>query len=192
MQIALIRPGCTDYDQQGRIRGTLDIPMNSDGNAQVATEIEQISDLAVSIIYTGPCSSAVETAEAISSVKSAKVKKIDRFQNLDAGLWQGKLVSEVKQNQPKVYKQWQENPDAICPPEGEMLGEARQRVRIGLDKILKKHLNTDKVVAIVAPEPIASIIRSELLHENIGNLWKAECQCGNWEIIDCSPATAAS
>ena len=166
--------------------------MNSEGNAQVTTEIEQISDLPVSIIYTGPCSSAVETAEAISTAKSVKVKKIDRFQNLNEGLWQGKLISEVKQNQPKVYKQWQENPDGICPPEGEMLSEARERVRIDLDKILKKHRSSDKVVAIVASEPIASVIRSELLHEEIGNLWKAECQCGNWEIIDYLPVSAAS
>ncbi len=31
----LIRPGSTDYDQQGRIQGTLDIPLDDQGAEQV-------------------------------------------------------------------------------------------------------------------------------------------------------------
>ena len=39
------------------------------------------------------------------------------------------LVSDVKRKQPRVYKRWQEQPESVCPPEGEMLGEADERVR---------------------------------------------------------------
>ena len=40
VQIALIRPGTTDYDLQGRIQGRLDIPLNQQGQEQVAQAIE--------------------------------------------------------------------------------------------------------------------------------------------------------
>ena len=31
----------------------------------------------------------------------------------------GMLVEEVKQKQPRVYRQWLEHPETVCPPEGE-------------------------------------------------------------------------
>ena len=34
-QILLIRPGTTEYDQQGRVQGTLDIPLCEDGRQEV-------------------------------------------------------------------------------------------------------------------------------------------------------------
>ena len=33
-QILLIRPGSTEYDQQGRVQGTLDIPLCEDGRQE--------------------------------------------------------------------------------------------------------------------------------------------------------------
>ena len=37
LQIVLIRPGTTDFDEQGRIQGTLDIPLNERG--QIITDL---------------------------------------------------------------------------------------------------------------------------------------------------------
>ena len=42
---------------------------------------------------------------------------------MNHGLWQGMIIDEVKRKQPKVYKQWQEHPENVCPPEGEMLAQ---------------------------------------------------------------------
>ena len=75
----------------------------------------------------------------LAEALEAKVKRLSNMQNLDHGLWQGMLVEEVRLKQPKVYRQWQEQPDCICPPEGEMLSEARGRVQAAMSKILKKH-----------------------------------------------------
>lgn len=191
LRVALIRPGCTDYDLQGRIRGTLNVPLSDQGIAQVQRAAHEMADLSIDVVYCGPCQPAVQAAEIIAKIHTAKVKKIEKFRNLDVGLWQGKLITEVKQNQPKVYRQWQENPDGICPPEGEMLADARSRVRSALDKITKKYHNSKSVAAIVTPEPIASVIRCELLHHCIGDLWKAEeGNCGSWELIEISPQPA--
>ena len=84
------------------------------------------------------------------------MKTLDKLQNLDHGLWQGMLVSDVKTKQPKVYRQWQEQPETVCPPQGETLCTAKQRVQAALAKLLKKH-KADGLVAIVVPEPLASV-----------------------------------
>ncbi len=47
------------------------------------------------------------------------------MQNLNLGLWQGMQVAEVRHKQPKVYRQWQEQPENVCPPDGEMIEQGR-------------------------------------------------------------------
>ena len=73
------------------------------------------------------------------------------------GLWQGMLVDEVRHKQPKVYKQWQEHPESVGPPEGEIIPEATERVKEALEKLARKHRG--ETIVLVAPEPLASVVR---------------------------------
>ena len=52
LKIILIRPGSTDFDEQGRITGTLDVPLNDCGNDQVARTIDELTDHEIQAIYT--------------------------------------------------------------------------------------------------------------------------------------------
>jgi probable phosphoglycerate mutase len=133
------------------------------------------------VIYTSCCSSARETAESIGTALGVKVKKLDNMQNLDQGLWQGLLVEEVKQKQPKVYRQWLEQPETMCPPEGETIDHARGRVAAVLAKLLKKHAGG--VVGLVVPEPLASVVREHLGDGELGDLWRATSEHGCWSVI---------
>jgi probable phosphoglycerate mutase len=182
VQILLIRPGTTEYDQQGRVQGTLDIPLCEDGRQEVEKMVEELRGKQIAALYASPCQSAEQTAEAISTAFDVKTKTVDKLQNLDQGLWQGMLVSEVKTKQPKVYRQWQEQPETICPPQGETLVAAEQRVQAAMAKLLKKHRD-DALVAIVAPEPLASVIRHALGQEEWGDLWQCSKCCAQWQVI---------
>jgi phosphoserine phosphatase len=188
LRIILLRPGSTDFDDQGRIQGTLDVPLNRTGAHQVARSVEELSNLKVDAIYSAPCQAAQQTAEVLAVDHDLRVKVIDKLQNLDQGLWHGKLIEELKKNQPRVYKQWQENPQSVCPPQGEPFAHAQERVRQALEKLVRKH--RQGVIALVAPEPVASLIRNTLTQEDLGDLWKAECECGDWELLDVGPTPA--
>jgi len=179
LRIVLIRPGSTDFDEQGRIKGTLDVPLSRNGTSQVARTVSELVELPIETIYASPCQPAQETAEAIAAASGAKVRRLDRLRNLDQGLWQGKLIAEVRQKQPKVYRQWQDRPETICPPGGEMLAAAEKRIREVMEKLIKKHKTG--VVALVVPEPLASLVRRYLTDSELGDLWKVECEKGQWE-----------
>lgn len=187
LQILLIRPGATDFDEQGRIKGSLDVPLNQNGNDQVAKTIGEVVKLPINHIYCSPCQSAMQTADALGEKCDVKAKEVEKLQNLDHGLWHGKRIEEVKQSQPKVYRQWQEHPETVCPPGGETLDSAQQRVRTVLAKLLKKHKKG--VVALVVPEPLASLVSCLLESRDLGDLWKAECDTGGWERIEIEPKT---
>jgi probable phosphoglycerate mutase len=189
-QIVLIRPGSTDYDEQGRIAGVLDIPLCHNGAGQVARLVDEIKQQPIALVYTAPDRASQQTAEAVATAGDLKIKKIEALRNLNLGLWQGLLIDDVRQKQRRVYKQWQESPETICPPEGETLAEANQRIVPALQKILRKH--RDAMVALIVPEPLCSVVRSRLTHGEIGDLWAADSVCGSWELIDTLAAAKAS
>lgn len=190
LRILLIRPGATSYDDQGRVQGTLDIPLSSQGEQQVMRLAEQLSAERPEVLYHCPCQAAVQTAAQLAAKLGLKVKRLDQMENLDHGLWQGMLVSDIRHRHPRVYRQWQEQPDNVCPPEGEMLGEARDRIRETLKKLAKKHKTG--CLALVVPEPLASLVVAELTGGDVGDLWKACERTGSWQALDWPSAALAT
>jgi probable phosphoglycerate mutase len=153
-EIVLIRPGCTDFDQQNRIQGSLDLPLNLRGRAEVHDIVDQLQGLPLEMIYTSPSEPAHSTAEAIGGNLGIPVKESDDLRNLNQGLWEGLQIDEIRRKYPKVFKQWEESPETICPPEGEPIESAIERIRKALRKPLKRKFS----FAIVASEPLATLI----------------------------------
>jgi len=182
LRIVLVRPGCTDFDQQGRIKGTLDIPLCDDGSLQAAEMARQLTQFKFDAVYSAPCRSAQQTAAMIAATGKLKVKVIEELHNVDHGLWHGKLIEEVKQTQPRLYRQGQEHAESICPPQGEPIAAGRERVRRSLERLLKKHRTGE--LCLIAPEPLASVIDSELQHHELTDLWKSECDNGGWSVLE--------
>jgi probable phosphoglycerate mutase len=188
IKVILIHPGATEYDQQHRIQGRLGIPMSDEGREEVRQSIVSLASVGMEVIYAAPGMAATETAEMIGDALDLRVKVLEKLQNLNLGLWQGMLVDDVRTKQPKVYRQWQDHPDNICPPEGEMLDVARQRVEKALDKLARKHKS--ETIGLVVPEPLGSLVRAYFANgnEDVGDLWKP-IATGTWETI--APSSAA-
>jgi probable phosphoglycerate mutase len=162
LTILLIRSGITEYDSQGRIQGTLDVPLCEEGRRQALATAEELAARSTPIeaLYVGPCLSAQQTAEILGERLRVRPKTVKKLHNLNQGLWQGLLFEDVKAKQPKVYRQWQERPETICPPEGETVQEASERLRKAIAKLTKKHRSG--TIALVLAQPLASVARSLL------------------------------
>ncbi len=189
-QIVLIRPGSTDYVDQKLVQGTLDVPLNAEGNAEVRRLIEELCSLGLDAIYASESEPALQTAEALAEALDLKCKRIDRLRNLDLGLWQGMAIDEIRRKQPRVYRQWQDTPECVCPPQGETLDAADDRVRLAMAKLLKRH--KEGMVGLVIPEPLASLVRRYFTHGSLGDLWQAVQDHGNWELLSLAPVEASS
>ena len=182
VRIFLVRPGSTDFDEQGRIKGTLDIPLSEAGSLQVTRIVQELRETKLDQVYSSPCRCAVQTAAILSGDHKLRVKQLADLQNLDHGLWHGKLIDEVRHSHPKVYRQLQEHPETVCPPEGEPVGIAFDRIKAALERLLKKH--RAGAIALVVPEPLFTLVRCLLEDAEVGDLWKAECEEGGWHAID--------
>ena len=63
VQVTLIRPGATLYDEQNRVQGVLDIPLSDRGRAEVARLAESLAaaqgNAPLSALYCGPGESVI-------------------------------------------------------------------------------------------------------------------------------------
>jgi probable phosphoglycerate mutase len=183
MSIAIvIRPGETDFDQQSRIQGTLGLPLTSTGQLQVEETISRLEGTPLQLIYSSPTEPALTTARQLGTALDIPVKELDGLENLDHGLWEGMLLDDLKRKNPRVYKQWREQPEAVCPPDGETCGQAYDRVR----RALKRPSKRRHAFAVVAPEPVATIV-SNVLRGQEPSLPGPICGCAadrRVEVID--------
>ena len=181
-RVVLIRPGSTDYDEQNRIQGTLDIPLNSRGAEEASTTAEGLRAVSLNRVFSCAGASAGETARVIGKKLGIRCRKLDKLQNLNHGHWQGLQVEEVRRKHPKVFRQWCEQPTTVCPPGGETVSDAYDRVARVLKPLLKRH--RDEVFGLVVPEPLASVIRCYLLRLDPSKLWEEGASDGRWRVIE--------
>ena len=186
----IVRPGSTEFDQQGRMKGVLDLPLCEEGRRQVERVERGLNGVSLAAIYTSPCESARETAIAISKPRKLKVSILEDLRNIDHGLWCGKRVDELRASQPKMYRQCQESAAAFCPPQGEPYLAAKRRVEESIAKITRKHKKGS--VLLVAPEPLASVFSAELSGDGIEDIWNAEIDICRMEAFQQTTATNGS
>jgi probable phosphoglycerate mutase len=183
-RIILIRPGCTDFDEQQRLQGLLDLPLSPRGEQEVCRLLSELDAVPIDVIYTSPSEPARSTAARLGAARNVPVKEVANLHNVNVGLWQGLQLDEIRRKHPKVFKQWQESSEAICPPAGETLAEAIERVKKALEKPLKKKGQ----LAIVAADPLAAIVGAIIrgaVPECLGSL--ARGCCGSWEALCDAP-----
>ena len=167
--LLVIRSGASDYDRLGRIRGTLDMPLSSDGLAEAAAAAAALATEPPDAIYSSGDACAVETAGVIARATGLRVRSLADFHNLDLGLWQGTLVEDIRRKQPRLARQWEENPWNVIPPDGEPLEDACARVEAGLERLLKRHRHGR--IALVVPTPLDRLVRWVVAGSALGDLW---------------------
>lgn len=170
--LIVIRAGASDYDEQGRIRGTLAMPLSAAGIAESRRAAALLSAAVPDALYASTDACATETARMVGAACGLRAKRIANLANLDQGLWQGMLVDEIRDKQPRLYRQWQDNPWAVAPPEGELLEEACLRLEAALETLVRRH--PAGRVAVVVPQPLDQVMRWLVSGESMGDLWGGE------------------
>jgi broad specificity phosphatase PhoE len=187
-QLVLIRPGATVYDEQNRLQGVLDIPLSERGHSEVTRMVpmlaRRLATECLSALYCGPGENVVHTAEIVGKALGVRPKRVDEFRNLDQGLWQGLQINEIKRRNTKLYRQWIEAPETICPPQGETFESAMGRIKSAFRPILRRH--HDESIGLVVAEPLASMVASYLRCEPRVQL-DEQWTCGDFELIEIAP-----
>jgi broad specificity phosphatase PhoE len=154
----------TDWTAAGRLPAEAALPLCPAGVNQASAWGLDLARRDVRVLYCSAEQTGQETAGAVARASGMKVRTMAELAELDFGLWGGLTEDVLRARFPRVYKRWLEEPSAICPPEGEPLEAARDRLREALERILRKSRGPAGVVAgpyavaifrtIVLPAPL--------------------------------------
>ncbi len=169
-RVYLIQTGRTDWQEQSRLESLAGSPLSSGGREQVAGVAGELTGYDLGTIYSSSGEAERQTAKMPAKKCSvAKRKTEEELHELDYGLWQGLTVDEVRHRQPKAYRQWTKAPISICPPKGESIVNAQQRLRDALRSLLKR--NKKGVLTIVLRPLAFNLLKRALQNEDIEDLW---------------------
>jgi broad specificity phosphatase PhoE len=187
-QVILIRPGATLYDEQNRVQGILDIPLSERGRIEVMRMAHRLArslgSSSLAALYTGPGENLIRTAEIVGEVLGIRAKRINEFRNLDQGLWQGLQIDEIRRRNTKLFRQWIDDPATICPPQGETVEQAMERIKSAFRPLLRRH--QEEAIGLVVAEPLARLVACYLRGEPRVHL-EEQWPCCEFEWVQIAP-----
>ena len=170
--ITLVRTGGTSWDEEDRLIGQTDLPMTELGYDEVARAFHEYQfEHPIQTILVSDEDASTKAAKMLPQNADTKIKPNEDLRNVDLGLWEGVLSSDLQDRCPSTYAQWKENPERIAPPEGESLHDAQDRLLNAIEKSLTKCKGTRPSIAIVLRPLAWGVVRCWLSGEQVCSLW---------------------
>lgn len=152
----LVRHALVDLDQEERIRGTQNVPLNEEGQEEALELAEFFRDRPISGVYSDDLDRTYHTAISIAHQHDMAVKKDILLRSWDVGSdLEGKSIDQNQMTVRKLKLQ-----PHLIPTGGESWGAAERRAAATLDKYTR--------VALDADHPIVLVLHGSLLQI----LWK--------------------
>lgn len=186
-RLVLLRHGCTDYNEAGRMQGHLDAMLTAAGLDQAGAVAGELARLCPVRLISSDLRRAADTADAVGAACGLPVKLDPRLRETHLGRWQGRTVAEVEHDWPGAIAQWRSDPE-WTPPGGESRIEVVARSRPVVDE-LDAELDTERdetvTVLLVAHGGLIGGLVSSLL-ELPRTAWPAIGGIGNcrWAVLD--------
>ncbi len=147
MNILLVRHGETPWNREGRYQGRTDIPLSSDGEAQVARLGQRLAHLEITSAVASPLSRARTTAEAILAARprAPSLELDEGLLEISHGDWEGQLAEDIAKTDPAMFERWRTSParDTKAGPGAESLGDVLDRAWPVLERLAAKLGPTD-------------------------------------------------
>lgn len=186
IRLLLVRHGETDWNQQSRYQGQIDISLNENGKLQSKKVAEFIKNVSIDKAYSSSLLRAKETAEIIlQQHQGVKLELNDGFKEIIHGFWEGKLETEIEQEFPGELQRWRETPEQFQMPAGENFQQVWQRTVEVYESIIAAAL-TDRsnTVLIVAHGGTNQILLCHILGLSAEHFWNFRQSNCSLNVID--------
>lgn len=188
LRLLLVRHGETEWNRVARFQGGIDVPLNENGRKQAQQAAEFLKDIPIDFAVSSPMLRPKETAELIlKNHPNIKLELQEKLKEINHGLWEGKLESEIKQEYADLLHQWQIAPETVQMPEGENLQQVWDRAIACWDAIIEAAGVSDtelKTGLVVAHDAINKVILCHVLGLSPASIWSIKQGNGAVTVID--------
>lgn len=149
MRLLLIRHGETDWNNEARVQGHSDTPLNANGIAQARQLAARlVSEEAFAAMYASPLSRARVTAEIVAERCGVAPILDDRLKEQMLGEFEGLTDAEFTQRFPGALAAWRADPIRSPIPGQETRNDFQRRVQSFLDDLRARHTDGTRVAVV--------------------------------------------
>jgi probable phosphoglycerate mutase len=167
-RVVLWRHGRTEWNDQKRFQGHLNVPLDEVGRQQAATAAEALAVLRPARIVTSDLSRAAQTAAALAAVTGVAVREDAGLREAHAGEWQGRTHAQIRADDADRLRQWRSSVDVRPGGSGETRIEVGSRMAATITRNLSG-LPVDELAVFVthggsARAAVGSLLGLDPLH----------------------------
>lgn len=148
--LILLRHARTGYNSEGRLQGSLDVPLSEDGIAQ-AVEVAQrvVGEYGTSLrVASSPLKRATGTADAVAALTGTATVIDARFTQRPYGVWEGLTWDDVRAGWPVEYERRHDGLDPVIPGWGDS-DDVADRVAAGLRDVAADAARTGAPAVVI-------------------------------------------
>src|SRR5215211_998565 len=145
--IYYIRHGETSWNAEGRLQGTLDVPLNELGRKQAAHAGNVLANLfardgrdKTSLAFVasplGRARSTMDFVREVLRLPPGGYALDDRLREIGYGRWEGSTLAEMQAQDPELFARRQAEKWTMSPPGGETYASVQLRMRDWYDSLL--------------------------------------------------------
>jgi broad specificity phosphatase PhoE len=135
-QVFLARHGETDDNAPpARVMGWIDTPLNERGREQARALAREAKQHDFQALYTSHLVRARETAEIVGEAIGLEPVVDERLAESRRGKWEGRLIDDIKREEPEAWAASHEDAPGFVFPGGEALADHCARVAAALRDI---------------------------------------------------------
>ncbi|MBD2151137.1 histidine phosphatase family protein [Pseudanabaena sp. FACHB-1277] len=174
LRVILVRHGETDWNNQNRLQGSTDVPLNNKGKLQAENVSTFLKNVPIHQAFSSSLLRAKDTASIILQHHNIALETRPALAEIYRGHWQGLTLDEIKIQYPEQFNLWRKNPHRLQNYSGETLQSASDRVWTEWYNILTQSQSQPKSrnVLIVAHEGVNRLLLCRLTGIHLSKFWE--------------------
>ena len=175
--IYIVRHGQTEWNLLGKTQGHGNSDLTPKGIEQAELLADSMTKYPIDYIYSSDLGRAYQTAEIIGNKLSIEVEKTEALREMNFGTWEGRIIKDIIEEDPELYKMWRNEPHLAKIPQGETLSQIKERTDAFIKEINEKY--DGKHIVLVTHSLCARIMLLSFLDSDVKNIYSKYCSKHN-------------
>lgn len=168
--IYIVRHGQTEWNLLGKTQGHGNSDLTPKGIEQAELLADSMTKYPIDYIYSSDLGRAYKTAEIIGNKLSIEVEKTEALREMNFGTWEGRIIKDIIEEDPELYKMWRNEPHLAKIPQGETLSQIKERTDAFIKEINEKY--DGKHIVLVTHSLCARIMLLSFLDSDVKNIYR--------------------
>ena len=168
--IYIVRHGQTEWNLLGKTQGHGNSDLTPKGIEQAELLADSMTKYPIDYIYSSDLGRAYQTAEIIGNKLNIEVERTEALREMNFGTWEGRIIKDIIEEDPELYKMWRNEPHLAKIPQGETLSQIKKRTDAFIKEINEKY--DGKHIVLVTHSLCARIMLLSFLDSDVKNIYR--------------------